>query len=116
MKKVLITGAAGGLGTRLRQMLKGAYPNIRLSDLRRPADLAPDETFVEADLASIAEVENAVAGVEGIVLLGRRIVGHDPASQHHRLLQPVRGGASAASRTRGVRLVEPRDRFLSAPP
>jgi uronate dehydrogenase len=70
MKTVLVTGAAGGIGTRLRQMLKGAYPNIRLSDLRRPADLAPDETFVEADLASMAEVENAVAGVQGIVHLG----------------------------------------------
>ena len=70
MKTVLVTGAAGGIGTRLRQMLKGAYPNIRLSDLRRPADLAPDETFVEADLASMTEVENAVAGVQGIVHLG----------------------------------------------
>src|SRR6516162_5746127 len=70
MQTVLVTGAAGGIGTRLRQMLKGAYPNIRLSDLRRPADLAPDETFVEADLASMTEVENAVAGVQGIVHLG----------------------------------------------
>jgi uronate dehydrogenase len=70
MQTVLITGAAGGIGTRLRQLLKGIYPNIRLSDVKRPADLAPDETFVQADLANMAEVEKAVAGVEGIVHLG----------------------------------------------
>jgi uronate dehydrogenase len=70
MQTVLITGAAGGIGTRLRQLLKGVYPDIRLSDLRRPADLSADETFVEADLASMAQVENAVAGVDGIVHLG----------------------------------------------
>jgi uronate dehydrogenase len=70
MQTVLITGAAGGIGTRLRQLLKGAYPNIRLSDVRRPADLSADETFVEADLANTAEVENAVAGADGIVHLG----------------------------------------------
>jgi uronate dehydrogenase len=66
----LITGAAGGIGTRLRQLLKGVYPNLRLSDVRRPADLAPEETFVQADLANLAEAEKAVAGVEGIVHLG----------------------------------------------
>src|SRR5215510_7182407 len=70
MQTVLVTGAAGGIGTRLRQLLKGVYPKIRLSDVRRPAELAPDETFVEADLASMAEVDRAVAGVDGIVHLG----------------------------------------------
>src|SRR6266511_5673962 len=70
MQTVLITGAAGGIGTRLRQLLKGVYPDIRLSDVRRPADLSADETFVEADLASMAQVESAVAGVDGIVHLG----------------------------------------------
>ena len=70
MQTVLITGAAGGIGTRLRQLLKGVYPNIRLSDVRRPADLVPEETFVQADLANMVEVEKAVAGVEGIVHLG----------------------------------------------
>jgi uronate dehydrogenase len=70
MQNVLITGAAGGIGTRLRQLLKGVYPKLRLSDLKTPANLAPDEEFIEADLASLSEVERIVEGVQGIVHLG----------------------------------------------
>src|SRR5437870_7304963 len=70
MQTVLVTGATGDIGTRLRKLLKGVYPNLRLSDIKPPADLAADETFIKADLASIAEVERAVAGVHGIVHLG----------------------------------------------
>ena len=70
MQKVLVTGAAGGIGTRLRKLLKGAYADIRWSDLAPPADLAPDETFVAADLAVLGEVERAVDGMQGIVHLG----------------------------------------------
>ena len=70
MKTVLVTGAAGGIGTRLRQLLKGAYPKIRLSDVRAPAELKPDEEFVQAELSDLAQVERAVAGVDGIVHLG----------------------------------------------
>jgi uronate dehydrogenase len=70
METVLITGAAGDIGRRLRALLKGIYPQLRLSDVKTPADLAAGETFVKADLADMAEVENAVAGVDGIVHLG----------------------------------------------
>ena len=70
MQKVLVTGAAGGIGTRLRKLLKGVYTDIRWSDLAPPADLAPDGTFVAADLAVLGEVERAVDGMQGIVHLG----------------------------------------------
>src|SRR5215475_4564986 len=70
MQTVLVTGAAGAIGTRLRKLLKGVYPRIHWSDIKPPDDLAADETFIKADLASIAEVERAVAGVQGIVHLG----------------------------------------------
>jgi uronate dehydrogenase len=76
MQTVLITGAAGGIGTRLRTLLKDAYPQLRLSDIRAPADLAADERFVAADLADLAAVERAVAGVQGIVHLGGVSVEH----------------------------------------
>jgi uronate dehydrogenase len=70
MQKILVTGAAGGVGTRLRKLLKGVYPSIRWSDLRRPDDVGTDEDFVTADLADLAAVEKIVAGVDGIVHLG----------------------------------------------
>lgn len=70
MKRVLLTGAAGDVGTRLRRLLKPIYPGLRLSDIRTPPDLASDEPFVAADLADMAQVEAAVDGAEGIVHLG----------------------------------------------
>src|SRR5437870_870355 len=70
MQTVLVTGAAGAIGTRLRELLSGVYPRIRWSDIRRPTDLADDETFVAADLADLAQVAKVVEGVEGIVHLG----------------------------------------------
>ncbi len=70
MEKVLMTGAAGGIGGRLRTLLKGVYRELRLSDVTTLAGLAKDEQFVAADLADLAQVERAVAGVEGIIHLG----------------------------------------------
>jgi uronate dehydrogenase len=70
VKTVLVTGAAGDVGTRLRPLLKGAYPQVIWSDVREPAGLAPDDTFRAADLTDLAQVEAMVEGVDGIVHLG----------------------------------------------
>ena len=70
MQKILVTGAAGGVGTRLRKLMKGLYPSIRWSDIRKPDDLAADEDFALADLADLGAVKKIVAGVDGIVHLG----------------------------------------------
>jgi uronate dehydrogenase len=70
MQRVLVTGAAGGVGTRLRKLMKGIYPHIRWSDIKQPADLASDEEFVQADLSDMRAVEKMVAGVQSIVHLG----------------------------------------------
>jgi uronate dehydrogenase len=67
---ILITGAAGDVGTRLRKLLKGAYSRIRTSDIRKPANLATDEEFIAADLADYEQVEKITAGIDGIVHLG----------------------------------------------
>ena len=39
MKRVLLTGASGDIGTRMRKLLKPIYPELILSDLKAPADL-----------------------------------------------------------------------------
>src|SRR5258708_20623495 len=70
MQRVLITGAAGGVGRHLRRLLRGVYPALRLSDMVSPQDLAPDEDFHVADLADLAAVEAAGKGVAGISHLG----------------------------------------------
>jgi uronate dehydrogenase len=74
MQNVLITGAAGDIGTRLRKILRGVYAHIRASDIRKPADLAAGDDFVPADLTDLVQVEKAVAGIEGIVHLGGHAV------------------------------------------
>jgi uronate dehydrogenase len=70
MARILLTGAAGDIGTRLRKILKPVYPDLRLSDLKKPSDLRPDEEFIAADLAHIEQVEKAVDGIDGIIHLG----------------------------------------------
>jgi uronate dehydrogenase len=70
MRRVLITGAAGGIGRSLRETLRGAYPVLRLSDR---ASLAPARDGEEIDcteLSDLASVERMVADVDGIVHLG----------------------------------------------
>jgi uronate dehydrogenase len=70
MERVLITGASGGVGGRLRRLLRPHYPKLLLSDLKAPPDLQPGEEFVAADLADPGAVEKICAGVDGIVHLG----------------------------------------------
>lgn len=70
MKRVLMTGAAGGVGTMIRPLLASLYPEIILSDVKEPQDLQANETFVPAELADLASVERACEGIDGIVHLG----------------------------------------------
>jgi uronate dehydrogenase len=69
MKRVLITGAAGGIGAYLRRTMGGRYL-LRLSDLREISDLGADEEFVAADVQDAQAMDSLVAGVDGIVHLG----------------------------------------------
>ena len=74
MKTVLITGAAGGIGTRLRSLLQGVYPRLILSDRETPADLRDDEEFIQADLSDMAQVTALLDGVDGVIHLGGRSI------------------------------------------
>ena len=70
MPRILMTGAAGGIGTSLRKLLPPVYPDLLLSDLNTPADLGSKEKFKTADLADMAQVEAICEGVDGILHFG----------------------------------------------
>jgi len=70
MKRVLMTGAAGGIGTMIRRPLKARYPGLVLSDLKEPASLEAGETFIPADLADPVAIEKALEGVEAVAHFG----------------------------------------------
>ena len=68
--KILLTGAGGDVGRRLRPMLRQAYGEIRVSDRDPLPDLHPGESFVAAELSDPVAVARAVEGIDGIVHLG----------------------------------------------
>ncbi|MGE0701990.1 MAG: NAD-dependent epimerase/dehydratase family protein, partial [Hyphomicrobiaceae bacterium] len=68
--RVLMTGASGGIGTRLRTLLKAQFPSLRLSDIAAPKDLRPDEEFIQADLTDLTAVERATRDIDAIVHFG----------------------------------------------
>ncbi len=70
MKRVLLTGSAGALGTAMRERLVGWADEIVLSDLKTVTNLTVDETFVVCDLADYDSVMALVKGCDGIVHLG----------------------------------------------
>src|SRR5215467_5924107 len=70
MKRVLITGAGGGIGRSLRETLRGVYPILRLSDRVALAPARDREETDRAELSDFAAVERMVAGVDGIIHLG----------------------------------------------
>lgn len=70
IERLLITGAAGALGSMLRAHLKGRYRYLRLSDR---ADLGTPEPGLElcpAELADAAAVDRLLEGVDACVHLG----------------------------------------------
>ncbi len=69
MKTLLITGAAGDIGTHLRRELAGAY-NLRLSDFRPLQALGTGETFIQGDIAQMPDMLRVTAGVDAVLHLG----------------------------------------------
>ena len=68
--RILMTGAAGGVARMTRPMLRELYPDLVLSDVKRPGDLRNDEVFATADLTDLAAVEAITRGVDGVIHLG----------------------------------------------
>jgi uronate dehydrogenase len=67
MKTILITGAAGDVGTHLRRELADKY-RIRASDLR-PIKKVAQETTMRADISKMADALRITKGVDAVVHL-----------------------------------------------
>jgi len=70
MNRILITGAAGAIGSTLRTGLRGHYPLLRFSDIKEMLPVGPDEELVSADLHDYAAVKAVMTGMDCVVHLG----------------------------------------------
>jgi uronate dehydrogenase len=68
--RLLITGAAGGLGRVLRKTLAPYAKALRLSDLQDLGEAGPNEELFRCDLADGRAVHEMLAGVDAVVHLG----------------------------------------------
>jgi uronate dehydrogenase len=68
MKRVLVTGAGGGVTQMALPMLRESY-KLRLTDVR-PIKTDPVDEFVLADLRDVEAMRKAVRGVDAIIHLG----------------------------------------------
>ncbi len=76
MKTILMTGAAGRIGTFLRPELAGKY-ELRLSDKEPIGDLRPGETYMRADLSNLDDMLQITRGVDAVVHFGGQSGEHD---------------------------------------
>lgn len=74
MHRLLITGASGGLGSLLREKLKGKADILRLSDIVDPGPAGEGEECVACDLGDYDAVMKLVEGCDGIIHLGGRSI------------------------------------------
>ena len=69
-KRLLLTGASGGLGRVLRERIKPWADIVRLSDVAELAPAGPGEEVVQCDLADKAAVLALLDGVDAVLHFG----------------------------------------------
>lgn len=67
--RVLMTGAAGGIGREARSQLAGRYKRLRLTDMVDVSPAGPGEECVTADICDLAALEAAMQGIDCVVHL-----------------------------------------------
>ena len=67
--RVLITGAAGAIGTALRNGLRSTCRHLRLTDIRPIADPANNEEAIVSDIGDRAALERMMQGVQAVVYM-----------------------------------------------
>jgi uronate dehydrogenase len=70
MKKIVLTGAAGRLGSYLREPLAKMADTLVSTDIIEVGKLYEGESFIKADLANLAEMEAVIKGADMVVHFG----------------------------------------------
>ncbi len=70
MKKIVLTGAAGRLGSYLREPLAKMADKLVSTDIIEVGKLYDGERFIKADLASLPEMEAVIKGADMVVHFG----------------------------------------------
>lgn len=71
LRKIVLTGARGALGTILRAPLSRLCHNLLSTDIREaPDDLLPNETYTSADLAQMDQIAPLLEGADMVVHFG----------------------------------------------
>ena len=71
MKKLVLTGAAGSLGSRLRAPLAAMCDELLTTDIAESVgDLAANETYVQADLADMNAIKPLLEGADMVIHFG----------------------------------------------
>jgi uronate dehydrogenase len=96
--RLLVTGAAGGLGRVLRRRLQPVATTLRLSDIAEMAPAERHEEVVPCDLADKAAVDRLVQGCDAIVHLG----GISVDVRSRRSSRPTSRACSTCTKRRGA--------------
>ena len=71
MKKLVLTGAAGALGSQLRKPLAAMCDTFVSTDLAESLDnLGRNETYVKADVSDLAAMESLLKGADMVIHFG----------------------------------------------
>lgn len=70
LKRLLVTGGAGGIATLIAPRLGEIAEAVRFSDMVEPDSLPDGAEFMQADLADAKAVDRIVDGCDGILHLG----------------------------------------------
>ncbi|MES3676013.1 NAD(P)-dependent oxidoreductase [Halomonas elongata] len=70
LNRILVTGAAGGVGKAIRPHLERLAHRVRLSDVADLGEAAEHEEIVPCDLADAQAVKELVDGCDGVIHLG----------------------------------------------
>jgi uronate dehydrogenase len=66
-RRILLLGAAGGIGGAIREGLAGRYGLMRLADIAPLTPAGPGEEIVRADLLDMASLVEAMSGIDCVV-------------------------------------------------